>query len=174
MALVAFLRGINVGGHRTFRPSELARNLSAYEAVNVGAAGTFVVFRPGSRAKFLDELRRRMPFDAIVALCDGADLIQLETDNPFGTGRPDPNLVRFVSILTRAARQRPALPLVVPQDGEWFVRILGSKNRLVYGEYRRHMKTIGCLGEIDRLFQAPAATRSWTTILSVLRVLRRG
>src|SRR4051794_3057989 len=28
MALVVFLRGVNVGGHRTFRPSVLARELS--------------------------------------------------------------------------------------------------------------------------------------------------
>ena len=52
------------------------------------------------------------------------------------------------------------------------VRIIGSKNRLVYGVYRRHMKTIGCLGQIDRLFGAPATTRSWNTILSVLRILK--
>ena len=49
MALIVFLRGINVGGHRTFRPSMLARDLAAYDAVNVGAAGTLVVRKPGSR-----------------------------------------------------------------------------------------------------------------------------
>ena len=42
MALVVFLRGVNVGGHRTFRPSLLARQLEPYGVVNVGAAGTFV------------------------------------------------------------------------------------------------------------------------------------
>jgi hypothetical protein len=51
MALVVFLRGVNVGGHRTFRPSLLARELGPYDAVNVGSAGTFVVFRPGPRAR---------------------------------------------------------------------------------------------------------------------------
>jgi hypothetical protein len=40
------------------------------------------------------------------------------------------------------------------------VRIIGSKNRLVYGLYRRHMRTIGYLGQIDRLFGARATTRS--------------
>jgi hypothetical protein len=46
MALVVFIRGVNVGGHRTFRPSVLARGLSDYGVVNVGAAGTFVVRKP--------------------------------------------------------------------------------------------------------------------------------
>jgi hypothetical protein len=40
MALIVFFRGINVGGHRAFRPSVLAKELGIYDAVNVGAAGT--------------------------------------------------------------------------------------------------------------------------------------
>ena len=43
MALIVFFRGINVGGHRAFRPSVLARELDIYDAVNVGAAGTLVI-----------------------------------------------------------------------------------------------------------------------------------
>ena len=34
------------------------------------------------------------------------------------------------------------------------------------------MKTIGYLGRIDELFGAPATTRSWKTILSLLRILK--
>src|SRR4051812_22278516 len=60
MALVVFLRGVNVGGHRRFRPSVLAKALSAYDVTNVGAAGTFVVRQQGTRAKFLAELRQRL------------------------------------------------------------------------------------------------------------------
>src|SRR5271156_1979025 len=172
MALIVFFRGINVGGHRTFRPSVLAKELAIYDAVNVGAAGTFVVRKPGSRAKFLAELRRKLPFEATIAVCDGSDLIRLETDNPFGTSPPPADIVQFVSILSDAARHRVSLPIALPEGGEWLVRIMGSKNRLVYGVYRRQMKTIGCLGQIDRLFGAPATTRSWNTILSVLRILK--
>src|SRR5271163_1460308 len=77
MALVVFLRGVNVGGHRTFRPSILAKELSHYDVVNVGAAGTFVVRKPGLRAKFHAELLRKLPFEAEVVLCDGRDLIRM-------------------------------------------------------------------------------------------------
>ena len=38
MALVVFLRGVNVGGHRTFRPTVLAKQLRHLDAVNIGAA----------------------------------------------------------------------------------------------------------------------------------------
>src|SRR5256886_16978046 len=96
MALVVFLRGVNVGGHRTFRPSILARSLSAYGVVNVGAAGTFVVRKPGSKAKFRAALLRKLPFEAEVVLCDGRDLIPLEIGNPFGAELVRRDIVRFV------------------------------------------------------------------------------
>ncbi len=172
MALIVFFRGINVGGYRAFRPSVLAKELGIYDAVNVGAAGTLVIRKPGVRAEFLAELRRKVPFEAIIACCDGSDLIRLERDNPFGNELPQADMVQFVSILSAAGRRGVSLPMALPEGGEWLVRIIGSKNRLVYGVYRRQMKTIGCLGQIDKLFGAPATTRSWSTILAVLRILK--
>jgi len=172
MALVVFLRGINVGGHRRFRPSILARELSDYDVVNVGATGTFVVRKPGSRAKFRAELLRKLPFETEVVFCDGRDLIRLERENPFGAEPSCPEMVRFVSILSKASRVRPSLPITLPSCGEWFVRVLASSNRFVFGVYRRHMKTIGYLGQIDKLFAVPATTRNWTTIIAIVRILQ--
>jgi uncharacterized protein (DUF1697 family) len=172
MALVVFLRGVNVGGHRTFRPSILARELRRYDVVNVGAAGTFVVRKPGSRAKFRAALLRKLPFETEVALCDGRDLLRLETEHPFGTGPSRPDIVRFVSILSKAGRVRAFVPMTLPPEGEWLLRVIACQNRLVFGEYRRHMKTIGYLGQIDKLFGVPATTRNWTTILAIVRILK--
>jgi hypothetical protein len=111
MALIVFFRGINVGGHRAFRPSVLAKELGIYDAVNVGAAGTLVVREPGLRAKFLAELRRKLPFEATIAFCDGSDLIRLEMENPFGAEPPRADVVQFVSILSGAGRRRVSLPI---------------------------------------------------------------
>jgi uncharacterized protein (DUF1697 family) len=172
MALVVFLRGANVGGHRTFRPSILARELSHYDVVNVGAAGTFVVRKPGFRPKFRAELLRKLPFEAEVVLCEGRDLIRLEMENPFETESSRPDIVRFLSILSKPDRGLASIPCTLPPCGEWFVRVIASKNRFVFGVYRRHMKTIGYLGQIDKLFGVPATTRNWNTILAVVRILK--
>jgi uncharacterized protein (DUF1697 family) len=172
MALVVFLRGVNVGGHRTFRPSVLARELSDHGVVNVGAAGTFVVRKPGPRAKFRAELLRKLPFEAEVVLCEGRDLLRLEMENPFGSEPPRPDIVRFVSILSKAARGLASIPCALPPRGQWFVRVIASKNRFVFGVYRRHMKTIGYLGKIDKLFGVPVTTRNWNTIVAILRILQ--
>jgi Protein of unknown function (DUF1697) len=158
MALVVFLRGINVGGHRTFRPSVLARGLSDYGVVNVGAVGTFVVRKPGSRATFRAALLRKLPFKADVVLCDGRDLIRLEMENPYGAEPSRPDIVRFVSILSRAGDFR-CLPSHISARREWFVRVIASKNQFVFGVYRRHMKTIGYLSRIDKLFGASNHTQ---------------
>lgn len=173
MALVVLLRGVNVGGHRTFRPSRLARELQQFDVVNVGAAGTFVVRRPGSRRGFRAALLRSLTFPATIVFCDGRDLTRLERTHPFGLDPAEPGVVRFVSFLARRARARPILPLSLPAGEHWSVRVTSSTDRLVFGEYRRHMKTIGYLGQLDKLFGVPATTRNWNTILSILRVLNR-
>ena len=172
MALIVFLRGVNVGGHRTFRPSLLARDLSDYDVVNVGAAGTFVVRKPRSRAKFRAELLRKLPFETEVVFCDGRELIRLELENPFGAEPPCRDIVRFVSILPKAGCVTASLPITLPTDGEWLVRVVAAKNQFVFGVYRRHMKTISYLGQIDKLFSASATTRNWNTMMSVVRVLK--
>src|SRR5262245_16230366 len=136
------------------------------------APGTFVVRKPGPRANFRAELLRKLPFEAEVVFCDGRDLIRLEMENPFGTEPSRPDVVRFVSILSKAGGVRSPLPITLPPDGEWFVRLIGSKNRFVFGVYRRQMKTIGYLGQIDKLFGAPATTRNWNTILAIVRILK--
>src|SRR5438445_6508041 len=134
MALVVFLRGVNVGGHRTFRPSILARDLSDYDVVNLGAAGTFVVRKPGSRAGFRAALLRKLPFDTEVVLCDGRDLLRLENENPFGAAPARPDVVRFVSVLAKAARIRPALPIALPLGGEeWLLQVVAAEKQFVFG-----------------------------------------
>ena len=172
MALVVFLRGVNVGGHRTFRPSILARELSRYDVVNVGAAGTFVVRHPGPRAQFRTALLRTLPFAAHVVIRNGADLLRLETDNPFGPAPSGDDVVRFVSLLTGPCRARPSLPITLPPSGKWLVRINATRDRIAFGEYRRHMKTIGYLGRLDQLFGVPVTSRNWNTINAVIRVLK--
>ncbi len=140
--------------------------------MNVGAAGTLVVSKPGSRTKFRAELLRRLPFEAQVVLCDGRDLIRLEKENPFGPAPSHPDIVRFVSVLSKSGRGTSSVPCSLPPRGEWFVRIMACKDRFVFGEYRRHMKTIGYLGQIDKLFGATATTRNWNTIAAIVRILK--
>ncbi len=146
--------------------------MSHYDVVNVGAAGTFIVRKPGSRAKFHAALLRKLPFKAQVVFCAGRDLFRLEKESPFRNEPSRPGIVRFVMILSKPGRGPATIPFTLPPSREWFVRVIASKDRFIFGEYRRRMKTIGYLGQIDKLFGATATTRNWNTILAVVRILK--
>jgi len=105
-------------------------------------------------------------------ICDGRDLISLEVENPFAAEPSRPDTVRFMSILSEADGSLPSFPCTLPPSGEWFVRVIASQDRFVFGVYRRHMKTIGYLGKLDKLFGVPATTRNWNTIAAVVRILK--
>lgn len=173
MALVTFLRGVNVGGHRTFRPSILATEMKKYGVINIGAAGTFVICNPVSKTRLRSEMLRRLPFDAEVMVCTGQELIAAASNNPFD-GKPlRSDIVRFVSVLAGVPVILPSIPIRVPKSGRWLLKVLAKHDRFLFGLYRREMKAIGHLGAIDNLFGVRATTRNWNTINSILKVLEK-
>ncbi len=174
MALVVFLRGCNVGGHRTFRPTRLAEQLRHYDVVNIGAAGTFVIRKRTSHARLRAELRRRLPFDADVIICEGHDLISAASIGPFADEPIRSGIVRFVSVFATRPRRLVTTPIRLPADGKWVVRSLATEGRFLFGLYRRQMQAISYLGALDRLFGVRATTRNWNTITTILKVLGSG
>ena len=170
MALVVLLRGVNVGGHRTLRPSGLAAQLTHLDVVNIGAAGTFVVRRRAGHTRVRAEFARLLPFDTKIVICEGREIVRLVSREDFN--QPvRPGVVRFLSVLTRAPRAAPETPVRFPPAGPWLVKIIGRDRRFVVGMYRRHMKTIGYLGKLDAVFGAPVTTRNWNTLHAIVKVL---
>jgi uncharacterized protein (DUF1697 family) len=172
VALVVFLRGINVGGHRTFRPTKLAQALKHLGAVNIGAAGTLVIRRPMTQAQARTEVASKLPFVADIVVCQGRDIASLISKNPFEGQSLRGGVVRFVSVLSQRPRLTPSTPMRFPSRGQWLMKILMRRRRFVIGMYRRHMKVIGLLGSLDRLYGVSVTTRNWNTIAAVARVLR--
>ena len=124
MALVVFLRGVNVGGHRTFRPNKLAEALKHLGAVNIGAAGTLVLRQPITQAQARAEVARRLPFVAEIVVCQGRDITSLISKNPFAGQSVRRGVVRFVSVLSRRPRLTPSAPMQFPSRGQWLLKIL--------------------------------------------------
>jgi uncharacterized protein (DUF1697 family) len=172
VALVVFLRGVNVGGHRTFRPTQLAEALKHLGAVNIGAAGTLVIRRRMTQAQARAAVERNLPFVAEIVVCQGRDIASLISTNPYEGQSLEGGIVRFVSVLSRRPRLAPSTPIQFPSSGQWLMKVLARRNRFVIGMYRRHMKVIGFLGALDRLYGVPVTTRNWNTIEAIGRVLR--
>ena len=171
MAVVVFLRGVNVGGHKTFRPAVLAKDLKRFDVVNIGAAGTFVVRKAVSRAELRAEIARRLPFETEVMMCSGKEILELAESDPFDGRSSKPDVVQFVSVMGRRSKQQVACPLQFPSEGAWGLRILACRDRFVIGEYKREMKAVSYLGKLDKLFGTPLTTRNWNTISSIVRLL---
>ena len=171
MALVVLLRGVNVGGHKRFRPTVLAEQLEHLDAVNIGAAGTFVIRRSISRTELRAEMTRRLPFHTEIVICEGREILRLMSRNHFADQPARSEVVRFMSVLSRKPRSTPSIPVRFPVGGKWLVKILAREGHFVLGVYRRHMKAIGYLGKIDDLFGVPATTRNWNTVTAIANVL---
>ncbi len=161
-----------MGGHRAFRPSVLARQLAKYGVINLGAAGTFVVTKPISPAKLRVEILRRLPFEANMMICSAKEIIRLASGDAFAGQPSGPDVVRFVSVLAKRPRVPPALPLSLPTEDDWLVRLIEVRGRFALGLYRRTMRTIGCLSQLDKRLGGSATTRNWNTIKSVVETLK--
>ena len=171
MALVVLLRGVNVGGHRTFRPAELAQQLAHLGVVNIGAAGTFVVRERVTRTTLRAELERRLPFSTEIMICEGREVRAL-LDTDYFPGEPvRREIVQFASLLARKPRGGPALPLALPPGRPWELEVVGREGRFLVGRYRRQMNAVGHLGALDKLFGVPVTTRNWNTLGAIARVL---
>jgi uncharacterized protein (DUF1697 family) len=174
MALVVFLKGVNVGGHKTFRPSVLAGQLAKLDVINVGAAGTFVVRKPITQARLRSEFQRRLPFATETMICSGNDIVRLVSEESYVGEACGPEIVRFVSVLAKRPDLLPALPLSLPAGEDWLVRIVAVRGRFAFGLYRRTMRTIGCLDKLEKHLAGSVTTRNWSTFSRIIEILRTG
>lgn len=120
------------------------------------------------RARFA----RSLPFSTDIFIVTGHEISGLLSADPFH-GKPIPRgTVKFVSILSRRTHAGLRTAFSLPAGKRWLVKILGRRGRFVYGLYRRNMKVIGVLGQLDAIFGVPLTTRSWGTIEKIGAALR--
>lgn len=168
MALVAFLRGVNVGGHNTFQPRALASRLKAFDVASVGAAGTFVVRGTVPAARLRSALLRALPFTAEIMICRGRDLVELTRTGAFPAGPSRGDVGRFVSVLAKRPRTLPRLPISRPDGDGWQVRLVAVSGPFVLSLRRRLGRTPVYPNEVvEENFGVPATTRNWNTIAAI-------
>jgi uncharacterized protein (DUF1697 family) len=173
MASVVFLRGVNVGGRRTFQPRVLAQELVDFGAVNVGAAGTFVIRKAIGPRALRAEFLRRLPFEAELMICAARELIALACGEPFPEEPSHKDARRFVSVLAKRPRMLPRLPISQPTGDQWQVQIVGVSGRFALSLWRRLGRTIVYPNEVvEKKLGVPATTRNWNTISAICDVLK--
>ncbi len=172
MAAVVFMRGVNVGGHRPFRPAAFAKELSALEVVNIGAAGTFVVRKSVSQAALSAEILRRLAVKAEFMICPAGDLVELMTADPFPRADAVKGTRRFLSVLAKRPSRTPRFPLCHPAGRAWQVKLVGLRGRFVLSVWRRMGKTMVYPNEVvEKELAISATTRSWNTMSKIREIL---
>ena len=171
MKWVVFLRAVNVGGANRCQPALIAKQLSKFGIVNIGAVGTFVVHENVSEPSLRMAIAKKLPFKCEIMIVPAREVIRLASKDPFAQEPSDENITRFVNVLTKPIRIPPALPLSLPSQNDWQLKIVAIQNRFVLGLYRRQMKAISYLSKIEKLLGGPATTRNWNTIEKVVKIL---
>jgi uncharacterized protein (DUF1697 family) len=174
MRWVVFLRAVNVGGANRCKPAAIAKELAKFGVVNIGAVGTFVVREDVSESALRAALARKLPFKCEIMVCPARDIIKLTSKNPFAQQLSAENITRFVNVLAKRLPTPPSIPLSLPSEDDWLLKIIAIQDRFVLGLYRRQMKAISYLGKIEKLLGVPATTRSWNTIEKIAKILRDG
>lgn len=173
MSSVVFMRGVNVGGHKAFRPSVLARQLAPLRVVSVGAAGTFVLHADVDETEIRSAFLKHLPFDAQLMICPARDVIDLVDLDPFSDEASRKADGQFISVLEIRPRTRPRLPLYVPEGRDWQVGVTAVHGRFVATLLRRVGRTLLYPNEVvEKRLGVAATTRGWQTILKVRQALR--
>jgi uncharacterized protein (DUF1697 family) len=177
MPCVVFLRAVNVGGANRCRPAELAKQLKEFDVVNIGAVGTFVVRKNVSesvlRKKIAVQLAKAFGVKCEIMICSACQIMELASTDPFARHPYGPDITRFVNVLARRLPSPPPLPLSLPSEDDWLLKVITVQDRFVLGLYRRQMKAISYLGKIEKLLGVPATTRNWNTIQKVVQILNK-
>jgi uncharacterized protein (DUF1697 family) len=174
MASVVFLRGVNVGGHKTFQPSALVKELSHLDAVNVGAAGTFVIRKSIDQKALRSEFLKRLPFEPELMICRGNDILDLASAELFPNERSYKNARRFVTIMANQLRDPPVLPISQPDNAQWQVRVVAVSGRFALSFWRRMGPRLIYPNEVvEKNFKVRATTRNWETIEKICEILGR-
>jgi uncharacterized protein (DUF1697 family) len=186
---VVFLRAVNVGGTNRCQPALIAKELARFDIVNIGAVGTFVVREDVSESTLRDAFARKLPFKCEIMICPARDIIKLASRDPFAGQPAGPNITRFLSVAAKPLRKgnrselhqtskiKPQtfnLPISLPSDDDWLLKIIAIQDRFVLGLYRRQMKAISYLGKIEKRLGVPVTTRNWNTIEKIMKILRAG
>ncbi len=171
MKWVVFLRAVNVGGANRCQPARIAKQLSKFGVINLGAVGTFVVRENVSESVLRNAIAKKLPFKCEIMICPAREIIKLASKDPFARQPSGPDITRFVNVLAKPPPSPPPLPLSLPTDDDWSLKVIAIDGRFVLGLYRRHMKAISYLGKMEKLFGVAATNRNWNTIQKVATIL---
>jgi uncharacterized protein (DUF1697 family) len=173
---VAFLRGINVGGHAVIKMSDLKATFEIMGLKNVRTllASGNVIFESSrtdeeALAKSIEaELKKAFHRDIRVIVRNLEALKKLRSSEPFKGIKLTPSLRFYITFLSGNIQSPPAdASEAKHQDG---LRILRTTPGEVISviDLSRGKGTTDLMGRLEKEYGANATTRNWNTVLKIL------
>jgi len=174
MEYVAFLRGINVGGHRSIKMADLEaafRSLGFQNVRTVLASGNviFESLKSGQDA-LVQRIRRKLETElerkTEVILRPLSEIRELVKSNPFRAVKLTPNTRLYIMLLADASKTDPGYTYESPQkDMRIFGLSTGEMGAVLILSPGRG--TADLMGNLDKEFGRNVTTRNWKTIQKI-------
>jgi uncharacterized protein (DUF1697 family) len=165
MSSVVFLRAANVGGKNVFRPAQVVAALGHLGAVNVGAAGTFLIRQKASAASIRRELLALMPFEPELTILPAREVLNVVGTAPFDRVTFSKDQRGWVAVLASKPKVEPRLPLLKPEGKGWSVRLDRIEGPFALGLWRRTARGFTSPNlVVETALGVRATTRWWETM----------
>lgn len=171
--LVAFLRGINVGGHHKVPMAELKAALAGMGLADIKTllnSGNVVFTTAATEIAALEEdmaeaLEKKFGFPIPVLIRKMEDIQQLVADNPFKEVEVHKDIRLYVTFLRDDAKNNLNLPWT-SADGSF--QILSSDNKMLVSVVDiSKTKTTDAMSVLDKNFTKDITTRNWNTLVKI-------
>jgi uncharacterized protein (DUF1697 family) len=173
---IAFLRGINVGGHKLIKMEDLNRMFVSLGFENVMTyiqSGNVIFEDAETNARVLTEKIERglcepLGYEVRVLLRTAQEIEDIVRRNPFKEVARDTNAKMYVTFLAEEPTSKLELPIKSPEKG---FEILGVSNREVYSLAfpLPNGRNGDSVTPIEKAFGKVSTTRNWTTVTKIIR-----
>jgi uncharacterized protein (DUF1697 family) len=177
---VAFLRGINVGGHKQIKMAELGQ---IFESLGLKNVKTYILSgnvlfesKEGKvdvlTVKIERGLHKALGYEVAVILRTMVELEALMELDPFKQVKDNADVKRYVTFLSEKHQSKLSLPVLSPK-GDWKIIRLNPREVFivafpVQGRYGESMALV------EKEFGKSVTTRNWNTVVKVLALANKG
>ncbi len=174
---IAFLRGINVGGHKKVPMAELRKRMEALgfaQVITILSSGNVIFTASDSEeitleADIAKELEQSFGFPIPVLVRKAETVAHLLESNPFQEIKVTKDMRLYVSFLKEEPPNLPTLPWA-NEDSSY--RILEVKDRIVCSVLDLSItQTTKGMEALEQQFGKDITTRNWNTLLRIAKKL---
>jgi uncharacterized protein (DUF1697 family) len=177
--MFAFLKGVNIGGHKKIAMPALKKAFEAMGFKNVRtalASGNVVFEAPGRGAPrghaISQGLEEAFGFPVMIVLRSAAEIREMIASEPFRGVPEGPTAKPCVTFLPDRDPRRPRLRLPEPEKGLRIVRVTPGEIFSIVC-YDENGRTPALMTYVARVFGADGTTRTWGTVVKCAAVAGR-